>query len=271
VAAGVLRNRETIAFFTAMERFLYKRATHISLIAEDFRRSLVGKGVPSDKITLIPVWADPNSIQPQPKDNAFRNEHGLNGQFVVLYAGNLGHTSALEEVLGAAEILRDGAGVRFVIVGEGVKKAALEEQAHKKGLGNILFLPFQPRGVFAEVLAAADVSLVTLNRNSSESSFPSKVFNIMASARPILAVARPGSEIANLVKEAECGIVVHPEQPELLAEAILHMKGEAGLLHKMGRNGLAQVTTRFSRAHCVERYDHMLQGVCMKDKGQPVS
>ena len=227
-----------------------------------------GKGVPSDKITLIPVWADPDSIQPLPKDNAFRNEHGLNGKFVVLYAGNLGHTSALEEVVGSAEILQKTAGVRFVIVGEGVKKAALEEQARKKGLGNILFLPFQPRGTFAEVLAAGDVSLVTLNSNSSETSFPSKIFNIMASARPIVAVARPGSEIANLVKESKCGIVVRPEHPELLAEAILYMRQEVGLLCEMGRNGLAQVATRFSRAHCVERYDHMLQRVGMKGNGK---
>ena len=264
VAAGVLRSRTAIAFFSVMERFLYKRATHVSLICESFRRDLRRKGVPSEKITLIPVWADPDIVQPLPKENAFRAQHGLNGQFVVMYAGNLGHTSALEEVLDAAKILRHEAGVRFLIVGEGVKKGILEKLADAKGIGNIMFLPFQPRQALAEMLAAADVSLVTLNRHSSETSLPSKIFNIMASARPILAVTPRESEIAELVEEARCGIVIPPEHPDLLAEAIMNMREQIDLLREMGENGRAQIETRFARSRCVDMHEHMLSALCRK-------
>ena len=261
VAAGVLRNRRAIAFFSAMERFLYRRATHISLISESFRRDLLLKGVPPEKITLIPVWADPDVVRPLPKENTFRDHHGVNGQFVVMYAGTMGHTSALEDVLDAAEILRGEAGVRFLIAGEGIKKAELEKRACAEGLKNTLFLPFQPRHAFTEMLAAADVSLVTLNRNASETSLPSKIFNIMASARPIVAVAPPESEIACLVQEVKCGIITPPGHPELLAKAIMSMKKQTGLLREMGQNGRSQLEARFTRKGCVDMHEQMLLNI----------
>ncbi len=264
IAAGVLHNRPAIAFFSSLERFLYRQAFHISMLSEGFRRNLLGKAVPSEKLSIIPVWADPDSVRPLPKENGFRVRYGLEGRFVVLYAGNIGHTSSLEEVLAAAELLREEPDIRFVIVGEGVKKSSLQEQTRNKGLQNILFLPFQPRRQFAEMLAAADVSLVTLNQSSSRSSLPSKTFNIMASARPILAVTPPDSEIAQLVQDAKCGFNTPPEQPELLTEAILKLKRQAGRRIDMGRNGRAQLETKFSRARCVDMYEQMLISLCQK-------
>jgi colanic acid biosynthesis glycosyl transferase WcaI len=265
VAAGMLRNRAVIDLFTAMERFQYQRATHISLIAESFRRNLLGKGVAPEKITLIPVWADPDIVRPLPRENAFRAQHDLAGKFVVMYAGNIGLTSSLEDVLAAAELLAGEPDVRFVIVGQGVKKADLEETARKKGIDNVMFLPYQPRDVFPSMLAAADLSLVTLNRNSSLTSLPSKIFNIMASARPILGVTPPESEIAHLILEGECGVNIPPEHPELLAEAILKLRQQDDLLINMGRNGRSQLETRFSRIQCADMYEHMLIDLCRNE------
>jgi colanic acid biosynthesis glycosyl transferase WcaI len=262
VAAGVLRNRSAIAFFTAMERFFYRNAAHVSLLSEGFRRNLLAKGVPADKITVIPVWADPDVVRPLPRENAFRKRHGLDGQFVVMYAGNLGFTSSLEEVLQAAELLNGQPDVRFVIVGEGVKKQALEAAAREKALQNVLFLPFQPREAFPEMLAAADLSLVTLNRDSSRTSLPSKTFNIMASGRPILAVTPADSEIARLVQEARCGVNVPPECPEPLAQTILDLQRHADRLPQMGQNGRTELETRFARTRCVDDYEQMLLSLC---------
>lgn len=267
VAAGVLRNRSAIAFFSAMERFLYQRATHISLISESFRRNLLNKGVSPDKITQIPVWADPDLVCPLPKENTFRTQHKLGGKFVVMYAGNLGLTSCLEDVLCAAEQLREYPEVCFVFIGDGVRKPALEKMTWSRGLKNVVFLPYQPREVFPEMMASADLGLVTLNRNSYLTSLPSKTFNIMASARPILAVTPPEGEVAHLIKEVECGVIIPPEHPELLAEAILKLKQQDKRLTEMGQNGRAQLETRFSRAHCVEKYEHMLLNLCHTTTG----
>jgi colanic acid biosynthesis glycosyl transferase WcaI len=262
VAAGVLRNRRVIAFFSAMECFLYRHATHVSVISESFRRNLYRKGVPPEKMTLIPVWADPDIVRPLPKENSFRQRLGLSGKVVVMYAGNLGLTSCLEDVLGAAKLLKENDEIRFVIIGEGVKKPDLAAMAQDAELKNVVFLPYQPREIFPEMLAAADVGLVTLNCSSASSSLPSKIFNVMASARPILAVAPLDSEVAHLVEDAHCGMVIPPEHPARLAEALLGLRGQAAVLAEMGQNGRSQLESRFSRECCVDAFEGMLSKVC---------
>jgi colanic acid biosynthesis glycosyl transferase WcaI len=153
VAAGVMTNQKVIAFFRAMELFQYRRAQRISVISESFRQNLLNKGVPADKLKLIPIWADPDEVRPMEKHNNFRRRFGMDGKFVVMYAGNIGLTSCLEDVLHAADLLREQRSIQFVIVGEGAKKDALVAEMQARGLTNILFLPYQPREIFPEMLA----------------------------------------------------------------------------------------------------------------------
>jgi colanic acid biosynthesis glycosyl transferase WcaI len=258
IAAGALRNGTAIRFFQGLERFLYSRATQISLISEGFRRNLLAKGVAPGKLSVTPVWADPDGVQPQAKENAFRQAHGLTGAFVVLYAGALGHTSALEEAIDAATLLQDLPMIHFVFVGEGVKKAALMQAAARHGVQNVSFLPFQPRERFAEMLAAADVSLVTLNAQSSSYSLPSKTFNIMASARPILAVTPPDSEIAQLVTAHRCGVVASLGDPARLAATVRALYADRGELDQQGQRGRALLLTRYSRRVCIESFANLM-------------
>jgi colanic acid biosynthesis glycosyl transferase WcaI len=261
VSLGLLQNRPAIRMSYALERFLYRRAARISIISNSFRQKLLEKGVPDEKMTLIPVWADPSQVYPQPKHNDFRTQYGLDDKFVVMYAGNIGLTSSLEDVVGAAEMLKDDPGIQFVLVGEGAKKAALQVEARSKGLNNMLFLPFQPRDKYNEVLAAADVGLVTINPRSSESSLPSKVFNIMASGRPIVSVSPPESDLAAVVSSGECGINIPPEQPEQLAGAIRGMLGQEPGLEKMGQNGRRKLETNYTRERCIQQHEQMLLDV----------
>ncbi len=259
VAAGVVRNRQAIGFFARLEKFLYRRARHISLIAEAFRRNLLAKGVPDNKLSVTSVWADPELVRPLPKSNRFRVTYGLTGQFVVMYAGALGYTSALEDVIAAAQTLNGDTNVRFVIVGEGIRKEALMARARELALSNVLFLPFQPREQFAELLAAADISLVTLNPGSASFSLPNKTFNIMASARPLLTVTPEDSEIARLMREGECGVNVPPGDPIRLAAAIRALRDDPARLDEMGRRGRALLEARFSRRQCVDAFEVILE------------
>jgi len=262
IAAGVMTNKKVINFFLAIEKFLYRNAQYISVISKSFQQNLLAKGIPNSKMEIIPIWADPDEIQPMEKHNSFRKKHGLDKKFVVMYAGNIGHTSCLEDVLHAAEILQAQKDIQFVIVGEGVKKESLEAEKQAKELMNVLFLPFQPRKIFPEMLAAADVSLVTLNADSALSSMPSKIFNLMASARPILAVTPPGSEIAQIITEASCGWNVPPQSPEKLAEAIVQLKVREHTLIQMGQNGRICLEKNYSRNQCVDAYEKMLTVLC---------
>jgi colanic acid biosynthesis glycosyl transferase WcaI len=253
-----------------MEQFQYSHADCISVISESFRQSLLGKGVPDSKIEFIPIWADPDEVHPMRKENTFRQRCGFDHKFVVMYAGNIGLTSCLEDVLHAAEILKCKTDIQFVIVGEGVKKEALEAEMQARQLNNILFLPFQPRKIFPEMLAAADLSLVTLNAGASLSSMPSKIFNVMASARPILAITPPGSEIMRIVESAGCGWNIPPASPEKLAEAILQLKAKESALIQMGKNGRACLEKNYARNHCVAKYEKMLSTLCNQTQLQAI-
>lgn len=265
IAAGVMHNSAAIHFFGWLERFLYRRADHISLISEVFRRNLLAKSVSPSKLSVTPVWADPDVVRPLPKDNSFRRQYGLDGAFVVMYAGGLGHTTALGDVLDTAALLQDmprpnssTPPVRFVIVGEGVKKETLMQDARQRRLDNVLFLPFQPRERFAEMLAAADASLVTLNAQSSSFSLPSKTFNIMASGRPILAITPPDSEIAVLVTSGQCGVNLPLGQPRQVAAVIRDWQSDHARLQQMGQNGRSMMESQFSRDRCIASFGQLL-------------
>lgn len=264
VAAGVLKNPLAISAFSWMETFEYQNADHISLISESFRKNLLGKGVPSSKITFVPIWADPDLVKPMQKTNSFRSRHGLDGKFIVMYAGNLGLTGSLEDLIAAAELLRSSQHIHFLIIGEGVKKKSLEEIARERSLENIQFLPYQPREIFPEMMAAADINVVTLNSSSALSSLPSKIFNIMSSARPILGVTPLESELAFLIDEARCGIVVPPENPEQLANAILDLERNETQAERMGENGRRHLVSNYSRCHCTSMFEQMLEAVVQR-------
>jgi colanic acid biosynthesis glycosyl transferase WcaI len=269
VAAGVMTNNKVISFFISMESFLYKKSHYISVISESFRKTLLTKKVPDSKIEVIPVWADPQEMRPLPRENSFRERHGLNNRFVVMYAGNIGLTSCLEDVLQAAELLRGQSEIQFVIVGEGAKKESLQTEMEKKKLTNVTFLPFQPREFFPEMLAAADLILVTLNEGAALSSLPSKVFNGMAGARPILTVAPLESELAQIVRKADCGWTVPPGSPGALAETIAQLAMQRAQLVQAGQNGRAYLEKYYARNHCVDAYEKMLIGLCDRSQTHP--
>jgi colanic acid biosynthesis glycosyl transferase WcaI len=107
VAMGVLKNRRAIRLFEWLEKWIYRHVDHIVVISRGFRDNLVEKGTPADKISIVPNWADPDFIQPGPRDNSFRKEIGAEGRFVLVYSGGLTHNSNLEPVLGAADLLRE--------------------------------------------------------------------------------------------------------------------------------------------------------------------
>lgn len=264
VVAGVLRNKMVIRIFEKLEAYLYHVADHISLISEGFREKIITQGVQEDKLSVAPVWADTDWIQPLPKENKFRKEQMLNGKFVVLYAGNLGHASSLDSVLEAAELLKELPTIQFLIVGEGVKKKYLQEKASLKDLDNVRFLQFQPRECYANMLAAADVGLVTLNERSAYSSLPSKTFNIMASGRPVLAIAPQRSDLAEVVNQSDCGIVVEPGMADHLGEVIKKLASNPEEIKRMGMNGRHALEGKYSRTAVINQFSDMMDNLVYK-------
>src|SRR5262245_48227720 len=142
-----LRSRLLIRIFKHLEKFIYRASARVTVLSEGMKENLARKGVPSGKIAVIPNWANIESIRPVARENSFRTAQGLNGEFVVMFAGNLGFIAMLDRVLDAAKLLEDDSHIQFLIVGEGNAKAGLISRANELGLKNVKFLPTQPKEV----------------------------------------------------------------------------------------------------------------------------
>jgi len=256
-----LRSPLLIRIFKNLEKFIYRVSSCITVLSEGMKENLKRKGVPAEKVVVIPNWSDIEAIPPVKKENGFRAAHGLNGEFVVMFAGNLGFIAMLDNVLDAAKLLENDPHIQFLIIGEGNAKAGLVSRADELGLKNVRFIPTQPKEVLPEMLGAADLSLVTLNRRLGQLNVPSKTYSIMASARPVLAAVPENSEIVRLVKEAGCGEGVPPENPHAMAQAIRRLSGQPEKLRVYGVNGRRYVEEYFTRSRLTTEYHYLINQV----------
>ena len=261
VSLGVLKNRRMIRAMESLERFIYARSRIVTVISEWFRRRLLSKGVPTEKLRMIPNFVDTDFIQPGPRHNGFSSVHGFDDPFVVLYAGNIGLTQGLETVLAAAQLLTHLSDLRFVIVGDGARRGWLEDQLGKERLDNVTLLPYQPRSVVPQIYASSDLCLVPLKHGTAQETFPSKIYTIMAAGRPVVASADPDSELAWVVAEANCGWAVPPDDPASLAVALTAAYDRRTELAIRGQNGRDYVMAYHSRQAVAAQYDALIREV----------
>ena len=261
-----LRSPLLIRIFKYLEKFIYRASSRVTALSEGMKENLTRKGVPAEKVVVIPNWSDVETIRPVERENSFRAAQGLNGEFVVMFAGNLGFIAMLDKVLEAAKLLEGDPHIQFLIVGEGNAKADLVSRAGEMGLKNVRFLPTQPKNVLPQMLGAADLSLVTLNKRLGQLNVPSKTYSIMASARPVLASVPENSEIARLVNAADCGEGVPPEDPQSLARAIKRLSDQPEKLRVYGANGRRYVEECLARRRLTTQYHDLLQQIVKKRK-----
>lgn len=262
VAQGQLTNKGAIAGLERIERWMYRKAAHITVITPAFRTNLLKeKHVPPDKVSVIPNFVDTEFIRPLNKANAFSRAFNPENKFVVMYAGNFGYVYALDSVLDAAAQLRGVRDILFLLLGDGVARPTLEQRAQAMQLDNVRFLDYQPREMLPQVRAAADVQLCPYRAGAAKYSMPSKLYEIMASGRPVLATAEPGSDIATLIAETECGLCVDPQDGLLLSRSLLKLKSEPALRVWMGENGRRAAQERFSLAPVLAQYDRLLRRI----------
>jgi glycosyltransferase involved in cell wall biosynthesis len=243
---GVLRSRFLIALARSLEKFLYARAAHIIVNSPAYRDYLIGKGVSESKISLIPNGVDPEMFKPESNGHAFRQELGLNGDFVVTYAGALGMANDISGILKAASELVQTKQIKFLLVGDGKERAPLEQMAHELNLTNVRFTGARPKTEIAEILAASDACLATLlDIPMFRTTYPNKVFDYMAAGRPtILGI---DGVIRKVIEDADGGIFVPPGNPKGLAAAVLTLHNNRDEAKRMGLSARKFVVEHFDR------------------------
>lgn len=217
--------------------------------------------VPDARLEVIEVGADTRKIEPADQDTVFRHRHRLKG-FLVLYAGNFGRYHDFETILGAAELLQSrGEQATFVLVGNGVKERFIREEVQAKKLKNVRVMPFVHDEDYSDLLASADVSLVTLVSGMEGLCVPSKFYTTLASGRPTIAVMESRSEVASVVAEAECGVVLPPGQPEVLADALVRLRDDQEARTRMGRNARRVIEERYGYDKIDRKFFEAIQTV----------
>jgi len=262
VHVGLIKNKALIWVLEAIEKFAYRTAHTVSVIAEGFVENLESKGVPSEKITCIPNWVDTSFIHPLPKENnAFRRAHQLEGKFVVLYSGNIALTQGLETVVEAAARLCDVPDIVFVIVGEMKAVERLKRYCKTCGANNVVLLPFQPRERLPEMLAAADVGLIVQKHNVVSFNMPSKTQVLLASGRPVIASVPGSGSAAKAIEKSRGGVVVEPENPVALAKQILELQKNPEQAERLGKQGRQYALERYSFEQALSQYENLFYQV----------
>jgi colanic acid biosynthesis glycosyl transferase WcaI len=256
---GALRNRRVIRFLQGLERFVYRRAHTITAISDRMRERLLDKGVPAEKVVVIPNFVDVDALAPRPKDNAFSREYGVVDKFVVSYAGNIGPAQGLECFVDAASLLRDRPDVRLMLIGDGSLVVPLRERAAARGLTNVVIVPYQPFARVPDIYGASDVCVVAQAATTASDAIPSKVYRIMACERPIVAATEAGSDLARLIRDAGAGIVIAPGSGEGLAAAVRDAVEDPEAWKARGVAGRHHVTSTYARHLVSARYCEALR------------
>jgi len=259
VALGIFRQSAVIKTVAALEGYCLRHAARVRVLSGSFISRMKAFGVPGEKLALIYDWVDTGLIKPLPRETEFAREYSLRDRFVVLYAGNLGLSQGLGVVLTAAEMLAAQRDIHFVLVGEGANRLRLVDEAKRRKLANVSFIPFQPRERLAEVLATADVSLAILKQGLGFRSLPSKIFSIFASGRPLVASLDEGSDSWETIMRSKAGLCVLPENPKQLAEAILKLKQTPELRRHMGEQGRAFALKYHSADAAAQEFERLLE------------
>ena len=215
----------------SLHRRALRHAVRVIVLGEDMRERILSKGVDPRRIAIVRDAVELPDSLPALDHPVVREIRGP-FRFVLVHAGNLGFYGAWQTLINAARLLeRDGVGLVFV--GEGAMKDAV--QASARGCSNVRFLPFRPAAEVPCVMAAGDLHVVTVKRGLEGVVVPSKVYNILAAARPLLAVATDKTEVARFAERDGCGIAADPDSPEAVAGAVRGVLAMPERLAQMGR------------------------------------
>ena len=257
VQLGSLSNRYAIGGAGWLERRCYGLADAVTVLSEDLQENVAAKTSDPTKVHTIPNFVDAGSIAPADRANAYRREFDLIDKTVVMYAGNVGLSQSLEPLIDAASALAHDERLMFVINGQGAQRASLERRA--RGLANVRFVDMQPAERLGEVLAAPDLHVMPLKKGLSSSSFPSKLYSILAAGRPLVAAVDRASEIAALVERSGAGVVVDPEDAEALTKAIRRLVDDRDELIRMGDAGRRYIESHASPAVVALAYEELFE------------
>lgn len=231
---GLLPEGPIASLAHALERFVMRRFDRVSTISRKMKDLLGQKGIDPEKQFLFENWTDIDQIKPLSGEIPLRAELNVpKDKIVLLYSGNMGAKQGLEILAELANSLERNEEIILLLCGDGVMRRALEQMTSSQG--NVLFLPLQPLERLNELLNLADIHLLPQRTGAEDLVMPSKLLNMLSSGRPVVATAREGTQVSEVVQL--CGKVVPPGNVKKFTEALLYLVDNADERNRLGKAG----------------------------------
>lgn len=251
-----------------IEYFTYQHADKIIVISEDFKKNIMAKGVPEDKIVIIYNWVDQNAVVDIARENnKLIERYNLDPQkFYIEYSGNIGLTQNMDLLLEVMDELKEShPNIGLVLVGEGAYKAQVEKIVAENNLTNVTMIPFQPYEDISHVFSLGDVGLVISKPGVGANSVPSKTWSIMSASRPVLANFDE-NELKTIVVDNECGIFTKSGDKQAFKNAIITLYNNREKALQMGLNGREFVMKNLTKEVGTQKYVDVIKNVVKNDK-----
>ena len=250
-----------------IENFTYRNADRIIVISQDFKRNIMAKGVPEEKIDVVYNWVDEKAITPvSDEENELFEEFGISrDKFRVVYAGNLGHAQNIELVVDAARRLKDNEGIEFVVFGKGGLEEEIKATKEKEELENLKILPLQPFERVAKVYGLGHLCIVACKPGLGGAAMPSKTWSIMSSGRAVLANFDEG-ELKEIVENNHCGVLTQAGDLDGFVNTIVELSKHPKRCAELGKNGRQFILDNLTREVGTQKYVDIIKDVAESRK-----
>lgn len=268
IEQGSLKSKSVISFLKRLERYVYNNSAAVTTIDQVFKNTIEGRFKNPDKLHIIPNFVDTELYRPISKDEISLDKSLFpdDDYKKIMYAGNIGHAQDWEPLIELAKKL-SGEKVRFIVIGEGVLKEQLINDVEKYNLSNIVVLPYQRRELMPHLLAYADMQFIFMSKDMQGHGFPSKVYTIMAAAKPLIVASGKNTPIYNFLDGVNCALLVDNiplnDKVEQMASFIINTTDEE--LRQMGQNGYEVIQQNYTSEIVSKRYVEVADGVLKRN------
>lgn len=262
IEEGGLKSKWIISFLKWMERFVYNKSDAVTTIDQIFYDTIVDRFNDKLKLHIIPNFVDTELYKPL-KDEDLVLDKSLfpdTPSLKLMYAGNIGHAQDWEPLIALAEQLKDEA-VEFFVIGEGVMKDYIEKEKAAKSLTKLHIIPYQSRELMPSLLAYADMQFIFMASQTEGHGFPSKVYTIMACAKPLMVCSGSRTPIVNFLKDKDCAyLITEKELDKKVSEMVHTIKNTSKTeLSRKGLNGFSHIERDYSKICVTNKYFELIE------------
>jgi glycosyltransferase involved in cell wall biosynthesis len=254
---GGLKSKLAISILKTIERLVYNKSDAVTTIDSVFYKTIQNRFIDTTKLHIIPNFVDTSIYKPILK-NQIKIDYQLfskSNSLKLMYAGNIGIAQDWETLINTAKQLKND-NIEFYIVGEGVMKEYLVTEVEKNGLNNIHIIPYQRRELMPDLIAYSDLQFIFITSQTENQGFPSKIYTIMACAKPMIVCSGKDTPIINFLQDKKCAYLIDEKIAEKKINQIVNILRLASKeeLQKMGERGFKEIAMNYSKDVITNKY-----------------